>query len=134
MQCRPKTPHPSPPSFLPGPSLHWSPSYCLGGGGLYGSGPSFLAFLRHLLPAAPPTLLSRETREMMYTPQLVMEQQRADVGAHCQFDLHPWAREAMPVAQEGLDWGLGGALAGVDLAHGRKKGSLCWSGLAVSRV
>lgn len=71
-------------------------------------------------------------RARMYEPHLQTDAQREDVRAHCQFDLHPWAREAMPAGQEGLDWGLGGARVGGDLAHGRRAGSISWSGLAVS--
>lgn len=81
-------PHPAKATYVGGDPLHWSREYCLGGGGLYGSAPSYLKFLRALLPKAEGhRLLKEETLEMMYQPQLENDQQRKDVAQACNFDL-----------------------------------------------
>ena len=130
MAFRLPPPHDS--SYLPGPPVRWSPHYPLGGGGLFGSAPSFLRLLQHLLPTAPATLLAADSRARMFAPQLATTRQRADVARFCQAELHPWSRDGDVQLEGRVDWGLGGALLTEALPSGRHKGSMCWSGMAVS--
>ncbi|KAL1614384.1 hypothetical protein SLS54_009811 [Diplodia seriata] len=104
------------------------PRDCLGGDGMYATAGDYVAVLRDLMREVP-TLLKRETADLLFAPQLAgaSEGARRDLKA---------AMEVMGVIWGGkvpegvrLDYGLGGLLyVDGDPETGMRSGTLTWAG------
>ncbi|KAF7870329.1 hypothetical protein EAF04_004075 [Stromatinia cepivora] len=100
---------------------------CFGGHGLAGSASSYLKILTSIL-RDDEVILKKSTTAEMFKPQLSAKAVHVMCTSlvcafHSQglFSSHPPGRK--------LNWGLGGLLIEEDIEGGKKKGTLCWSGL-----
>jgi CubicO group peptidase (beta-lactamase class C family) len=104
------------------------PEFFMGGGGLYSTGPDYLAFLRMLLGGG-----SLEGVRLL-RPETVADMGRNHTGAHAVGAL----KTALPSNSNDAEffpgmrkhWGLGFLITGEDAHTGRSAGSLAWAGLA----
>jgi CubicO group peptidase (beta-lactamase class C family) len=104
------------------------PEFFMGGGGLYSTGPDYLAFLRMLLGGG-----SLDGVRVL-RPETVADMGRNQIG-----DLTVGAlKTALPRSSNDAEffpgmvkrWGLGFLITGEDAHTGRSAGSLAWAGLA----
>lgn len=101
-----------------------SPEFFAGGGGLYGTGPDYAAFIRAILAGGGPVL----------RPETVALMSRNHVGDLPAGIMTP----AMPHLSNSVDlfpgsvsrWGLGFLINTAPVPGGRAAGSLAWAGLA----
>jgi CubicO group peptidase (beta-lactamase class C family) len=100
------------------------PTWFMGGGGLYSTGPDYLRFLRALL-AGGEGILQRNTVEDMCRNHIgdIPAGVLRSVIAASSFDHDPYPGQP-------IRWGLGGMLNLEAFEGGRAAGSLAWAGLA----
>lgn len=100
----------------------------LGGAGAYSSASDYIKVLASIL-RNDGVLLRTESIDEMFTPQLTTVQKAAfSKLVHSTPEMN---NQLMSGIKFGTDvtWGLGGVLIDEDVADGRKKGSLYWSGM-----
>ncbi|MBD0316747.1 MAG: beta-lactamase family protein [Nitrospiraceae bacterium] len=103
------------------------PEFHMGGGGLYGTGPDYIAFLRMLLNGGALNghrILKPETVELMAQSHIgeleVGPMKTAIPGSSNDVELYPWMVKR---------WGLGFLITTDRTEEGRSPGSLAWAGL-----
>ncbi|KAL1640063.1 hypothetical protein SLS58_007330 [Diplodia intermedia] len=103
------------------------PRDCLGGDGLYSSVEDYVAVLRDLMREQP-TLLKRETADLLFAPQLPASgEARRDLKVAMDGMGAIWGGKVPEGV--GLDYGLGGLLyVDGDLSTGMRRGTLTWAG------
>ncbi len=104
------------------------PEFYMGGGGLYSTGPDYLAFLQMLLAGG------RFRGAQVLRPETVAQMTRNQIG---DLEVGPM-RTAIPESSNDVElfpgmvkkWGLGFLINTEDVPEGRRRGSLAWAGLA----
>ncbi|KAM0752293.1 beta-lactamase/transpeptidase-like protein [Meredithblackwellia eburnea MCA 4105] len=113
-------------TFQAGITHKWNCGF--GGHGLFGSPSSYLKVLQAILGGGGP-LLKPETVKMMFEPHVSTAEGLASLKEFTKDGNNPSMRKETG-DYVGPNFGYGGALLMDDLASGRKKGSLNWSGMA----
>ncbi|OMP89296.1 hypothetical protein BK809_0006018 [Diplodia seriata] len=105
------------------------PRDCLGGDGMYATAGDYVAVLRDLMREVP-TLLKRETADLLFAPQLAAvasEGARRDLEAAMEVMGAIWGGKVPEGVR--LDYGLGGLLyVDGDPETGMRSGTLTWAG------
>ena len=99
----------------------------LGGGGLFGTAKEYVRVLQSLLQDNCP-LLSDQTRNMMFSPQLDSEKYAKFAFTNTPANIINTSLGSVPRSTK-VSWGLSGVLTLEDIPNARKSHSLHWTGL-----
>lgn len=132
----------SPAPYKFGPGANVDHPYHSGGSGLQGSATSYLRILQAILRGGElggARILKPETVELMFQSHLDEDEghrkrQLKDLTEFSNMS-DPFHAHKKGQEEGNVDWGYGGLITGLNeesYSHGRKKGTLSWSGFAVS--
>lgn len=100
----------------------------IGGAGAYSSASDYIKVLASIL-RNDGVLLRTESIDEMFTPQLTAVQKAAfSKLVHSAPEMNDLLTSGLKLGTD-VNWGLGGILIQEDVADGRKKGSMYWSGM-----